>query len=180
MKNKVKIQYQFTGVQTLSKTSVSFRIKVKIFMWLSRLYDLNLLLLLCSHILTLTLISGISSVLARRVDHLSAPWNVRETGPWACCSIAWNAFPPGTFIAPSRASSEAAFQWGISWPPWEQLQSLTTERHHHFPTLFQLLSFYPCAAKFIHLADWVSYLPQNKTPWKHRFSSVLISNANII
>lgn len=42
MKNTVKIQYQFTGVQTLSKTSVSFRIKVKIFMWLSSLYDQNL------------------------------------------------------------------------------------------------------------------------------------------
>ena len=84
MKNTVKIQYQFTGVQTLSKTSVPFRIKVKIFMWLSRLfmirnslydlYDQNL----CSHILTLNLISGISSVPARRVDHLSAPWNVKQ------------------------------------------------------------------------------------------------------
>ena len=43
MKNTIKIQYQFTGVQTLSKTTVSFRTKVKIFnVTVKTLYDQNL------------------------------------------------------------------------------------------------------------------------------------------
>ena len=168
MKNTIKIQYQFTGVQTLSKTSVPFRIKVKIFMWLSRLfmirtslydlYDQNL----CSHILTLILISGIfCSSQKSRPPFSSLKCETTLAGPWTCCSITWNAFPPGTFIAPSRASSEATFQWGISWLPCEQLQILTTDHHHHFLTLFELPSFYPCAVK-VHTFSRLSVLPPSK------------------